>query len=146
MACAAMAVLCVIPMTIPSTNPPEAGKDAIGALRDQFPFALTTSIEQRGLIFTDKVVVVKNRRTGDVVAEVTMDTDGLISTRRVAIAKKLGTDEVVGQTRNGSQGIIYPRRTADTYRPDGTGKPIVTRMHETGFIFRKSVAETDREA
>ena len=47
---------------------------------------LETTIEQRGLIFTDKVAVVRNRRTGEVVAEVRIDKKGLIFVDKVAIA------------------------------------------------------------
>ena len=65
-------------------------KGAIGALRDQFPFALETKIEQRGIIFTDKIAVVRNKRTGEVVAEVRM-SEGSIFLDRIAVAIVLKT-------------------------------------------------------
>ena len=54
-------------------------KGAIVALRDQLPFALENTIEQRGIIFTDKVAVVRSKKTGEVVAEVKVNDEGVSS-------------------------------------------------------------------
>ena len=94
---------------------------AVGALRDQFPFPLETSIEQRGLIFTDKVAVVRNRRTREVVAEVKMDTEGLIFVNKIAVVTDKATGDRLSKTRENQRGILFPRRTADTYSTE-TGR------------------------
>jgi len=62
-------------------------------LRDQFPFALETTIEKRGLIFTDKVAVVRSKKTREVVAEVKMDTQGFFFVERIAVATNIKTKE-----------------------------------------------------
>jgi hypothetical protein len=90
-------------------------KGAVGALREQFPFALETTIEQRGIIFTDKVAVVRSKKTGEVVAEVKMNEEGFFSVKRVAVAYDPKTKEKFSKTRDGSQGFIFQKRTADTY-------------------------------
>jgi len=117
---------------------------AVGALRDTFHFALETTIEQRGLLFTDKVAVVRNKRTGEIVAEVKMDTAGLIFVDKIAVASDYKTGKKLSTTRDGSRGLIFPKRTADTFQA-GTG----TRTHRTemvskGILCPARVAETTR--
>ena len=119
-------------------------KGAIGALRDQFPFALETKIEQRGIIFTDKVAVVRSRRTQEVVAEVKMDNEGLIFVNRIAVAVDPKTGEKLSKTMEGQEGIIFTNRTADTYNNDGR-RTHRTRTVERGIIFPERVAETTAE-
>ena len=93
-------------------------KGAVGALRDQFPFALETTIEQRGWIFTDKVAGVRSKKTGEVVAEVKMNNEGLIFIDRVAVAIDPRTKQKFSKTQEGHEGIVFQQRTADTYNPD----------------------------
>ena len=92
-------------------------KGAIGALRDKYPFALETTIEQRGIIFTDKVAIVRNKETGEIVAEVKMNTEGFISVNRVAVATDLKTGEKT-KTYEGVEGFLSPKRIAKTYDAD----------------------------
>ena len=73
-------------------------KGAIGALRDKYPFPLETTIEQRGLIFTYRAAVVRNRSTGEIVAEVTMKDEGLIFIKRVAVAKAKDSGDEISKT------------------------------------------------
>lgn len=118
-------------------------KGAIGALRDQFPFALEVEIEQRGLIFTDKVAVVRRRRDGNKVAEVRIDEKGLIFTKRVAVATDINTGKVISETRDETRGLIFTERFARTY-----AKPSGKRTHETtneerGIVFPKKYARTE---
>jgi hypothetical protein len=118
-------------------------KGAIGALRDKFPFALEATIKKRGFIFTDKVAIVKNKKTGETVAEVKMDTEGFIFLKRVAVAKNIKTGKKISSTYNGVDGFFFQERVANTY-DQNTGK----RTHKTknvkkGFIFQKTVAETE---
>lgn len=121
-------------------------KGAVGALREQFPFALETTIEQRGIIFTDKVAVVRSKKTGEVVAEVKMSEEGFFSVKRVAVAYNPKTGENISKTRDGSEGIIFERRTADTYDAETEQRTHRTRMVEKGVIFPKHVAETSSDA
>jgi DNA-binding winged helix-turn-helix (wHTH) protein len=118
-------------------------KAAVGALRDSFPFPLQTTIEKRGFIFTDKVAVVRNRRTGDIVAEVKMDESGFIFTERVATAYSPATKERIGTTYDRVEGFIFEQRVAKTH--DGTGNLThVTRSEKRGFLFQHNVAVTRR--
>ncbi|MBO3707761.1 MAG: hypothetical protein J5X21_15365 [Candidatus Accumulibacter sp.] len=119
-------------------------KGAIGALRDQFPFALETKIEQRGIIFTDKVAIVRNKRTGDVVAEVKMDTEGLIFVDRIAVAIDPKTGQRFSKTKEGEEGFIFTKRTADTFDAKSGKHTHRTKMEERGIIFPEKVAETRR--
>jgi hypothetical protein len=148
-------------------------KGAIGALRDQFPFALETTIEQRGLIFTDKVAIVRSRKTGEVVAEVKMNEEGLLSVTRVAVATLAKSGELISKTRDAEEGILFPRSVADTYdsgnqkthrsktvdkgvffrkrvtetrsTSDATGSPSVTTTRKKGLFYPKDVADTDKK-
>lgn len=117
-------------------------KGAVGALREQFPFALETTIEQRGIIFTDKVAVVRSKKTGEVVAEVKMSEEGFFSVNRVAVAYDPKTKEKFSKTRDGSEGIIFQNRNADTYDAETERRTHRTRMVEKGVIFPKHVAGT----
>jgi len=120
-------------------------KGAIGALRDHFPFPLETKIEHRGIIFTDKVAVVRSRRTQEVVAEVKMDSEGMIFVDRVALAIDPKTGARLSRTREGQEGIVFTNRTADSY--DNSGKRTHrTRMVERGIIFPERIAKTTPEA
>ena len=123
-------------------------KGAVGALRDQVNFPLETTIEQRGIVFTDKVAVVRNRRTGAVVAEVSMKEKGICSVERIAVTvdKRDGKAREIAQTRDGSREIIFPERTADTYSSDTRGRTHRTRVAERGIYFPKRFAETERES
>jgi hypothetical protein len=118
-------------------------KGAIGALRDEFRFALEATIEQRGLIFTDKVAVVRSKKTGEVVAEVKMTEKGVFSTTRIAVARRTDTGEIVGETRDGSRGVFFPKRTADTYRD--RARTHRTEAVDRGAIFPRTSIETKRE-
>jgi hypothetical protein len=120
-------------------------KGAVGALREQFPFALETTIEQRGFIFTDKVAVVRSKKTGEVVAEVKMNEEGFFSIKRVAVAYDPKTKEKFSKTRDGSEGFIFQKRTADTYDAETNKRTHRTKMVERGVIFPKHVAETRGE-
>lgn len=115
-------------------------KGAIGALRDQFPFALEDTIEKRGIIFTDKVAIVRSRKTGETLAEVTMDTEGIIFTKRVAKAVDVKTCKELNQTREGREGIIFTKRTADSYSSKTGEKTHRTKMEQKGVIFSKHYA------
>ena len=148
-------------------------KGAIGALRDQFPFALETKIEQRGIIFTDKIAVVRNKRTGEVVAEVRM-SEGSIFLDRIAVAIVLKTGQRLSRTKEGQEGLLFSKRTADTFDAKnekhthrtkmeergiflpahvaetkrlngGNEKRFITRIHDKGLIFRNIVADTDKD-
>lgn len=123
-------------------------KGAIGALRDQVHFPLETTIEQRGILFTDKVAVVRNLRTGDVVAEVTMKEKGIFSVERIAVTvdKRDGESREIARTRDGSRGIFNPERTADTYSSEMRERTHRTRMAERGVFSPKRFAETQRES
>lgn len=121
-------------------------KGAVGALRDQFPFALETTIEQRGLIFTDKVAVVRSKKTGEVVAEVKMSEEGFFTVNRVAVAYDPKTKEKFSKTKDGTEGIIFQKRTADTYDAETRERTHRTKTVERGVIFTKHVAETRNEA
>ncbi|HVK79004.1 MAG TPA: hypothetical protein VM915_00195, partial [Verrucomicrobiae bacterium] len=90
-------------------------KGAIGAARDQFGFAVDVEIEQRGLIFTDKVAIVRNRKTGEKIAEIQMDEKGLIFTERVAVTKETKTGKKLAETRDEQKGLIFTQRAARTY-------------------------------
>lgn len=117
-------------------------KGAIGALRDKFPFALEATIEQRGIIFTDKVAVVRGKKSGDVVAEVKMGDHGIILTERVATAIDPKTGKEFSRTKDGQEGIIFTKRTADTYDSSTGRHTHRTKMIEKGVIFPKHIAET----
>ena len=117
-------------------------KGAIGALRDEFPFALETTIEKRGILFTDKVAVVRNRRTGEIVAEVTMNEEGIFFPQRVAVAADKKTGEKISKTREGTAGIIFTKRTADTHNARSGSRTHRTKHVEKGIVFPTVVAET----
>lgn len=119
-------------------------RGAVGALRDRFPFPLETTIEQRGLIFTDTVAVVRNRRTGEVVAEVKMDTEGIIFVDKVAVTIEHATGDKVSTTREASRGFLFPRRTADTHDAETGEKTHRTEIVTKGILFPKRVAETTK--
>jgi hypothetical protein len=149
-------------------------KGAIGAVRAQFPFALETTIECRGWLKTDKVAVVRNRKTEEVVAEVRMDEKGIFFTERVAITyvqdmsrpkplfRGRPFDVATSETRDEEKGIFFTEHVANTYVEDPNApKPIfgpkkkTLHTHETqdteeGFLFPKRVTETrsatDRDA
>lgn len=149
-------------------------KGAIGALRDHFPFALETTIEQRGFIFTDKVAVVRSRKTGEVVAEVKMSEEGILSVNRVAVATLASSGDIISKTRDAKEGIIFQSRVADTYdasnrkthrsktvdkgvffrkkvtetrkTSDPSASPSSTTMRKEGIFFRKDVADTDKSS
>jgi len=117
-------------------------KGAIGALKGQFPFRLETTIEQRGFVFTDKVAIVRNARTGETVAEVRMDERGFILTERVALATAVKTGERISTTRDGREGMFFPKRTADTYDSQDRHRTHRTRMVQKGVLVSERVAET----
>ena len=117
-------------------------KGAVGALRDQFPFALETTIEQRGLIFTDKVAVVRSKKTREVVAEVKMDVEGFIFVDRVAVATSVKTGERLSKTYDGVDGFFFQERAAETYDFRSREMSHVTKNVERGLIFPRTVAET----
>jgi hypothetical protein len=117
-------------------------KGAIGALRDEFKFALEATIEQRGIIFTDNVAVVRSKKTGEIIAEVRMTEKGIISTTRVAVATRKDDGAVISETHNGSRGIFSPKRTADTYREgDRTHR---TEAVQRGILIPRTSIETTR--
>lgn len=116
-------------------------KGALGALKGQFPFAVETGIEKRGILFTDKVAVVRNKTTREVVAEVRMDEKGIFFTERVAVATTPDKKKI-SETRDETKGILFPERVARTY----SGTP-AKRTHETrnvteGILFPTRHAET----
>jgi hypothetical protein len=141
-------------------------KGAIGSLRTQYPFALETTIECRGLLKTDKVAVVRNKKTQEVVAEVRMDEKGLFFTERVAttyvqdmsrpkpLFRGRPFDVATHETRDEQKGILFPERVANTYVEDpNASKPLfgqkkkTLHTHETqnteeGILFPRRVAET----
>lgn len=118
-------------------------KGAIGALRDRFPFALETTIETRGLLFTDKVAVVRRKTTGEIVAEVKMDNEGFIFVDRVAVATDIKTGKRLSKTYDDVDGLFFQERVANT-RDESTGKHThKTRNVRKGFIFERTVAETE---
>ena len=119
-------------------------RGAIGSLRDQFPFALETTIEQRGFIFTDKVAVVRSKKTGEIVAEVKMDTQGFFFVERIAVATNFKTKEKISKTFESVDGFFFPERTATTRNYDSNENTHKTKIVEEGFFFPKHFAETRR--
>ena len=117
-------------------------KGAIGALRDEFKFALEATIEQRGIIFTDKVAVVRSKKTGEIVAEVKMTEKGILSTTRLAVATRKDDGAVIGETHDGSRGIFFPKRTADTYQ--GGDRTHRTEAVQRGLLVPRTSIETTR--
>jgi len=122
---------------------------AIEALRDTYPFALRAEITQRGFFFPEKVVVVKGKKSGEVVAEVKMDVKGfLIDVHRVAEVFDPATGNRISYTREGREGLLEsgfnPRRTADTYANDGT-KTHRTKMEREGIINPHFVPKTRKQ-
>ncbi|MEM7296695.1 MAG: hypothetical protein AAF391_00345 [Bacteroidota bacterium] len=91
----------------------------------------------------DKVAIVRRRKTGEKVAEITMDDKGLFLTERMAVTTDVRTGKKTAETRGERKGIIYPERTARTYNQK-TGK----RTHETtnekrGILFRERYTKTE---
>lgn len=115
---------------------------AIGALRDQFPFPLETAIEKRGVLVKDKVAVVRNRRTGQVVAEVTVGSQGILVKKRVATVTNMKTKERVSKTEHGSHGIIFPQPTVDTYDAKRRQMTHRSKVVQRGIIRPTKVMET----
>ena len=114
---------------------------AVGALSDRFESALETTLEQRSVSFTENVVIVKNKETSDVVAEIKMSEDGVFSAARVAVAYDPSTKEKFSKTQYGKEGIFSHKRTADTF--DRDGKRIHrTKMVENGIIPKTNGTET----
>lgn len=148
-------------------------KGAIGSLRAQYPFALETTIECRGLLKTDKVAVVCNKKTREVVAEVRMDEQGLFLTERVAttyiqdmsrpkpLFRGRPFDLATHETRDEEKGVFFRERVANTHVEDPAapkpafGPKKTLHIHETqyvkeGLLFPRWMAETksatDRDA
>ncbi|WP_143062859.1 hypothetical protein [Bradyrhizobium sp. OK095] len=149
-------------------------KGAIGSLRAQFPFALETTIECRGLLKTDKVAVVRRKKTQEVVAEVRMDEKGFFFTERVAttyvqdmnrpkpLFRGRPFDVSTSETRDEEKGFLSPMRVANTYIEEPNApKPLfgpkkkTLHSHQTvnseeGFLSPRRVTETssviDRKA
>lgn len=121
-------------------------KGAIGALRDKFPFPLETTIEKRGILFTDKVAVVRNKINDEAVAEITMDKEGIIFEKRIAKATDLRTRQEISRTKEGKQGlienIINPKRVVDTYDSGSKRRTHRTQMEKKGVIWEKHFAQT----
>jgi len=121
-------------------------KGAIGALRDKFPFPLETTIEKRGILFTDKVAVVRNKINDEAVAEIIMDKEGIIFEKRIAKATDLRTRQEISRTKEGKQGlienIINPKRVVDTYDSGSKRRTHRTQMEKKGVIWEKHFAQT----
>ena len=141
-------------------------KGAVGSLRAQIPFALETTIECRGWLRTDKVAVVRSKKTKEVVAEVRMDEKGLFFVERVAttyvqdlsrpkpLFRGRPFDVATHETRDEEKGILFPERVANTYVEDpDASKPLfgpkkkTLHTHETrnideGILFPKHLTET----
>ena len=141
-------------------------KGAVGALRSQYRFPLETTIERRGWLRTDKVAVVRNKKTQDVVAEVRMDEKGIFFTERVAttyvqdlsrpkpLFRSHPFDVATHETRDDEKGFIFKERVANTYVEDPDApkpwfgeKKKTLHTHETqntheGMLFPKRVTET----
>lgn len=117
-------------------------RGAIGSLRDQFPFALETTIEKRGFIITDKVAVVRNKKTREIVAEVKMDTQGFFFVERIAVATNFKTKEKISKTFESVDGFFFPERTATTRNHKSNEDTHKTKIVEEGFLFPKHYAET----
>jgi hypothetical protein len=118
-------------------------KGAIGALRDQFNFSLDVEIEKRGILFTDKVAVVRSRKHGTKVAEVRMDEKGLFFTERVAIATDIKSGKTLSETRDETRGILFPERVARTYDPKTEKRTHETSNETQGYFFPHQVAKTE---
>jgi hypothetical protein len=141
-------------------------KGAVGALRSQYPFALETVIERRGWLRTDKVAVVLNKKTQEVLAEVRMDEKGLFFTERVAttyvqdksrpkpLFRSRPFDVATHETRDEEKGFIFRERVANTYVEDPDApqpwfgeKKKTLHTHETqntqeGLLFPQRYTET----
>lgn len=140
----------------------------------QYPFALETTIECRGWLTTDKVAVVRNKKTQEVVAEVRMDEKGIFVTERVAttyvqdmsrpepLFRGRPFDVAISETSDEAKGILFTERVANTYVEDPDAptpifgqKKKTLQTHETqnaieGLLFPKRATQTrsvtDREA
>ena len=117
-------------------------KGAVGSLRDQFPFALETTIEKRGFLFTDKVAVVRNKKTNEIVAEVKMDTQGFFFAERIAVATNIKTNEKISKTFESIDGFFFPERVATTRNYKSNEDTHKTKIIEEGFLFPEHFAET----
>ncbi|GAB1473149.1 hypothetical protein MASR2M69_05900 [Bacteroidota bacterium] len=111
-------------------------------MRDLFPFALETTIEQRGFLFTDKVAVVRSKKTREIVAEVKMDTQGFFFVERIAVATNFKTKEKISKTFESVDGFFFPERTATTRDLKSNKDTHKTKIVEEGFFFPKHFAET----
>jgi predicted RNA-binding Zn-ribbon protein involved in translation (DUF1610 family) len=118
-------------------------KGAIGAARDQFGFPIDVEIAPKGIIFPQKVAVIKNRKTGEKVAEIRMREDGIFLTERVAITTNTQSNKVVSKTRDEKKGIIFTERAAKTYQTSDGKRTHETTNKERGLFLKEKFAETE---
>ena len=112
-------------------------------LRDQFPFAPETTIEQHGIFSPEKVAVVRGRKSGDIVTAVRMTEEGFFDVDRVAEATSKQTGERLSRNRDGTKGVFLLERVANTYDNKGHKAHETIRKQEDIF-FPKHFTETQR--
>ena len=115
---------------------------AITSAKDHFRFPVKAVIESRGLIFSDKVAVIYNKKTGEAVAEVTMEDSGIIFETREAVLRDK-TNLTISKTREGYEGILSSKRVGDTYTANDHLKTHRTRTITKGIIIPKKVQESE---
>lgn len=120
-------------------------KGALQSLKDHFKFAISLTIEQEGLIFTDKVGIVRSKKTGQVVAKIRMNEKGWFFTERQAEAIDSHTGQKINYTKEGRKGLIFTKRTADSYDARTDKRTHRTENVEKGILFRRRGTETTRE-
>ena len=116
--------------------------DQLSAKISGSSYALETTIEKRGFLFTDKVAVVRSKKTREVVAEVKMDTQGFIFDERVAVATNIKTKEKISKTFESVDGFLFPERTATTKDYKTNTATHITKIVEEGFLFPERFSET----
>ena len=127
-------------------------KAALGALRERYPFAIEATIEQQRSILTaglfpQKVVVVRNRKTGEIVSRMTMENGiPFFAEERTAVAFDRGGKRL-SETRDKIRGpleqILDPGRVAETRDTRGNTTH-ESRARTTREIFPKPFVETAR--
>jgi len=96
----------------------------------------------RGIIPTDKVAVVRNKKTGEIVARVTMDDLGLLLPNRVAIATDFKSNKRISKTTEANRLRDFQQRAAETYDMDKRKHTHVTTIEETGGVCKKHYPRT----
>ena len=93
---------------------------AVAALRKRFPGDLNVAVETKTRVISEKIVVVSNVETDEVLAEVMLCDDGVFSSERAAVAYDPQTEERFSKTVFGQKGLFSSLLTTDTFDCDGT--------------------------